>query len=1020
MRANATFILILCLLLLAGAAAAADNSAISTPSNPWVVANGADQSVYTVTVQNTTGLVSGATVTFTVDNAVYGTMSPVTVTTNAFGTAQSTFTVKKKSGSALVSATITYSDGGSPVNVTKSQVQFIDHDTPYFDVSFSNPLFTYPAEGEVGTEVPFHISMNDQWNNPIDNRTGPHIVTLQVNSPLVPDDCAFVNGTEYTHGISLPLNGDGTLDLRVKLTNKTGTNYVQMSPIGSITMKTVGINAVNGYEPFSMTGSISPAISADYGEVRANNIDLFILDYYLYDVFGNPMANRSVLISTNLTGEETQTEHFSDSTGLIRFYYGPKISLLTANITAIAKNNSSVSKNLYAGFVSAEPVVMVFAMTPQAMASRETPGFTPARVIGKVTDTWGNPVKGQTVTFTILSPITNTPAAAVTGNPSFSSASAVTTISNTTDNNGNAIAYFYSGSFISNQTHPNYSATASGSCPVQAQWGSQASQITAEWKNYPYFSVSVNATPQTVTVNETINVTIDVKGDGWAMEPRPIDVVLCTDRSGSMMYDNPDRMVNIMTAAGAFVDDMSTNDQIGLVSFGQKGTAEAITYTPSSGGQLGPGSDLSTWDDSAYRAAHYPSSPKYYADYATVDLALNFNKAQVKTSINTMVPYSGTPMRSALYKSINEIIAHQQANNTVKGIVLLSDGDYNYYGDPLARGTGSSTTDPSDYTDLTLNYRTFTGLGTGKFSNQNMSVYAKNNNIRIYSIAFGNQISSGGRQTLSLLANATGGKYYTASATDVTDVYRSIAGELKDTAGANATMNLSFQNVQVNSTPMPGQDVFDYVPVTTTTWPNGTVTTRDQSGEWVAPNYQLQFDIGTLKVGQIWRTEYRLKVKKAGLIKLFGSGNTISFKDVNGNDVSMNVPEYFILANPNTTPTGLQSGDLDIRNLQPHAGQYNTTVPMSWELNYTGFDTVTERYYYSYNNQPFVQFAMVQNIPSTGGVYVTRATSLDVRKFPAGNYRILVRATVPGVGSDEEYGTFFIPSRDGLINIKLE
>ena len=41
---------------------------------------------------------------------------------------------------------------------------------------------------------------------------------------------------------------------------------------------------------------------------------------------------------------------------------------------------------------------------------------------------------------------------------------------------------------------------------------------------------------------------------------------------------------------------------------------------------------------------------------------------------------------------------------------------------------------------------TFTGLGSGQFSEQNMSIYAKNNGIRIYSIAFADTMSSGGRK----------------------------------------------------------------------------------------------------------------------------------------------------------------------------------------------------------------------------------------------------------------------------------
>jgi len=58
-----------------------------------------------------------------------------------------------------------------------------------------------------------------------------------------------------------------------------------------------------------------------------------------------------------------------------------------------------------------------------------------------------------------------------------------------------------------------------------------------------------------------------------------------------------------------------------------------------------------------------------------------------------------------------------------------------------------------------------------------MSVYAKNNNIRIYSIAFGNQISPAGKTTLrvlaegTVLADGTHGTYYEASATDIAEVY---------------------------------------------------------------------------------------------------------------------------------------------------------------------------------------------------------------------------------------------------------
>ena len=150
---------------------------------------------------------------------------------------------------------------------------------------------------------------------------------------------------------------------------------------------------------------------------------------------------------------------------------------------------------------------------------------------------------------------------------------------------------------------------------------------------------------------------------------------------------------------------------------------------------MGPGNDGSTSDDAAYRTAHYPASPKTYSDYATLDLPLSFDKTQVKVDYRSHGSLFGTPMRSAIYKSVNEINTHGRST-AIKAIILLSDGDYNWYGDPLARGSGHTTWVAEDYNDLDTDYYKFTSPVTP--SSQNMSQYAKDNGIRIYSIAFGN------------------------------------------------------------------------------------------------------------------------------------------------------------------------------------------------------------------------------------------------------------------------------------------
>ena len=114
---------------------------------------------------------------------------------------------------------------------------------------------------------------------------------------------------------------------------------------------------------------------------------------------------------------------------------------------------------------------------------------------------------------------------------------------------------------------------------------------------------------------------------------------------------------------------------------------------------------------------------------------------------------------------------------------------------------------------------------------------------------------------------------------------------------------------------------------------------------------------------------------------------------------------------------GLQTGTLSVTNLIPKSGNFTDSVPMQWDLTYTGFDTVTETYWYSYNNLPFVEFGSMGNIQN--GTYV-RSRSLDITKFPPGDYRIKVIGNVPGIPSSEDSGAFTKLTRDQMANIRLK
>jgi hypothetical protein len=514
---------------------------------------------------------------------------------------------------------------------------------------------------------------------------------------------------------------------------------------------------------------------------------------------------------------------------------------------------------------------------------------------------------------------------------------------------------------------------------VIATWNGTQKTVPVTWKNYPYLSVKTSVTPLTVEVNNTIDVTIEFRGDGWAMQPTPIDAVLCTDRSGSMLYDDPDRMYSIREAGKVFIDALKPGtDKVGLVTFGRSGSIN----TPGEHSFGNP----ALYIDNTYTV------PKTYSSYATFDRNLTTDFTLVKSDLDAIVPDYGTPMRLGVYKSVKELNALGQTNGTVKAIVLLSDGDYNFYGDPLARGAGS--TNPADwYGDLTSNYYQFSDLSA---QNQNLSVYAKNNNIRIYSIGYANTLTAGGRTSLRILAEGSGGKYYNASSTDIADVYKEIAQELKDNAGVNTSMIVDFENVNVTGVTMPGDQVFDYVydPAASTkiNWQNGTTTVPaiNQSADWAADN-KLDFIIGTIKVGQFWNATFRLRVNQSGMIDVFGKNSTVTF---NGGNETLNLPQTFITVVPTLNVTVIGAKTITLVNLTvTEPGEIKALLPVMWYTNYTGNKTMTEKVYYSIDDGPWVLFDMKTHAYSATTTEYVEYAQLDVTKLPPGGYKIMVYAT---------------------------
>jgi hypothetical protein len=267
----------------------------------------------------------------------------------------------------------------------------------------------------------------------------------------------------------------------------------------------------------------------------------------------------------------------------------------------------------------------------------------------------------------------------------------------------------------------------------------------------------------------------------------------------------------------------------------------------------------------------------------------------------------------------------------------------------LARGSAGQNSDPTDnpYVSVTAptlptrQYWSYSGLTS---SEQNLSVYAKNNNIRIYTIGYGTDLSSDGEATLIALANGTyKGKYYKASAANINEIYTSIAGDLQDTAGVDTKMVTDFSNVNVTGVEFGGADVFDYVyhpPVSTTiTWHNSSTistTVTDQSDDWAADN-KLNFTIGTMKVGDTWETTFRLKVKKSGSIDLFGLNSALTFNN-SGSIATLVLPRTFLTVMPNLT-TGFELKQIDVIGSCVITDPNKAILPITWITTYTGGPT---------------------------------------------------------------------------------
>ena len=926
--------------ILAGTASAAQINVTVTSSDMWLTADNKDTATITVTVIDTAGEhagepFEGANVTLSVNPPWQ--LKDTTLVTDKKGVASTTLLSTKVSGTANITvdvAALKYTDLFGWVNYEDTQVysQICDHTTP------STISTSYKGQVQVRTSTPIAVFVKDVYGNPVDNR-GQVVENVRFDASSN-GLSGFFSGGKWVKSLAVPVNESGYAVAQY-FVDPLGISYVYITPPSPINQKLISIEGISQATPFSVSSIVSPSGTPyPYTIVKTG---YFTIGYTFSDQFGFPTMNQPVNITTSVPGETMSLT--TNKNGMVILTYGPKDIAGIYTITAKAANNLSVSASSKVEFVSGAPVDALLTASPQTMASRDVKDDITSTLTMRVMDVKGNPVEGETVkfrfkSFTVDKKLNQTKAPVLDNGVTTTSLTGVdiTTIS---DENGNAMITFHPGAFTTDQTAKDYNPQAQGSAVVEAQWSKVTRQVTLSYVNYPYLTIQSWVNPTTVRVNETVDITVKVSGDGWALQPKPIDVLLLSDRSGSMLSDYPDRAVSVMNAAKVFSSQLDyIRDRLGLVSFGGKGKPDATSDSNC-------GIDGDSSDDTTYALNNYLGNGRTYTENATLDLSLSSTSAKINTEIPRLVPGGYTSMRFALKIGIDEVVSKANTNS-VRALVLLSDGDYNWYGDPLARGSAGPN-DPSAYSDLDARHLKFSDIKNN--TQQNMAEYAKANKIRIFTIGFAQGISAGGQNTLQMLATNTGGKYYYAPTGDkLAGIYTDIAGSLQDTAGANTQMNLTFQNIAVSNVSVPGNQVYSYkhIPMHSTlvnTW-NTTVNPFpgypkdiDSTSQW-NKDQTINFNIGTIRLNQTWQSTITLQILKEGNINVFDPNSKITVQD---SPMPLKIPDVFITALPNNSAVALHgAAHLQIQNLAVTNPGSKTSADLKWSLVYDGMFPINE------------------------------------------------------------------------------
>ena len=194
----------------------------------------------------------------------------------------------------------------------------------------------------------------------------------------------------------VPVNEDGEAIANLMVSEKTSINTVRVNPdMGSVPDKYFFIQCVADRAPVDITLTFDPE-----PPIVSINGDPITITYTVIDKFGNGIGNTPVTIITSL-GEDFSRN--TNSVGQVILLYGPKNSIGDVVFTATATDpsgNQPTSEDTVS-FVAQEVQALQFTANPSIMPSLDVDGSMKAVLKAKLVDKNGNPVVGETVTFTM-------------------------------------------------------------------------------------------------------------------------------------------------------------------------------------------------------------------------------------------------------------------------------------------------------------------------------------------------------------------------------------------------------------------------------------------------------------------------------------------------------------------------------------------------------------------------------------------------------------------------------------------